>query len=208
MLKLMALLFMLIDHIGYIFYPNSIVFSIIGRLALPIFAWELASGFKRTKNLKLYIIRILILGITSQFFYDLLFYNGYLNICFTFFISLIMIKIIVSEKHYLKKIIAVGILIYFAYGLNIEYGLYGLAIVLSFYFIENKILLILIQLMLAITSIKFMHYHFIQVFSNISIILIILLKKYNFKCNKILTYGFYPIHIIFLLLLKVYFISN
>jgi hypothetical protein len=174
---------MLMDHIGQVFFQNSIIFVIIGRLAFPLFAWELAKGFKRTKCFKAYIIRILILAILSQPLYSLLFNNGYFNICFTLFISLIILKMITSDVHYIKKLLVIVALIYFAYGLNIEYGLYGVAIALSFYFIENIMLLGITQIIITIYSIVFMNYYPIQLFSILAIILIAFLKKYDFKCS-------------------------
>ena len=50
MLKLLACLFMLLDHIGYYFcrrpaWTAVFVLRSIGRLAFPIFAWSVARGF-------------------------------------------------------------------------------------------------------------------------------------------------------------------
>ena len=46
MLKLIACLTMIIDHIGVIFFPSMLIFRIIGRLSMPLFAYSLAKGFK------------------------------------------------------------------------------------------------------------------------------------------------------------------
>ena len=38
-LKLLAIVLMVIDHIGYQFMGNDIVLRTIGRLSYPLFAW-------------------------------------------------------------------------------------------------------------------------------------------------------------------------
>jgi hypothetical protein len=62
-LKLLACLFMLLDHVGYYFYdllPPLLVLLLrtIGRLAFPIFAWSVARGFSRTRNPLIYFVRM------------------------------------------------------------------------------------------------------------------------------------------------------
>ena len=51
-LKILAALFMTIDHIGVMLFPRVLVLRIIGRLALPIFAFMIAEGCKYTRNKK------------------------------------------------------------------------------------------------------------------------------------------------------------
>ena len=71
-LKIIACLSMLIDHIGkiaYLFFPSDTMywvnysFSIIGRLAFPIFVFLLIEGFYHTSNIKKYFIRLGIMAI-------------------------------------------------------------------------------------------------------------------------------------------------
>lgn len=73
-LKILAIVFMLIDHIGY-FMGNS-VFRIIGRLSFPIFAFLIANGFKYTKNVYKYALRLFAFAIVSEFIYDFCFGGG------------------------------------------------------------------------------------------------------------------------------------
>lgn len=67
MIKIIAMLTMLLDHVGQVFFLNMIIFPIVGRLALPLFAWGIVNGYKKTRNFKMYSLRILILAIVSQY---------------------------------------------------------------------------------------------------------------------------------------------
>ena len=49
-LKIIALLTMLIDHIGVLLFPDIAALRIIGRIAFPIFAYLIAEGCIYTKN--------------------------------------------------------------------------------------------------------------------------------------------------------------
>ena len=62
-LKIIAIAAMLIDHIGSAIDNNTM--RIIGRLAFPIFAFQLAVGYSKTKNIKKYLIRLFIFAIIS-----------------------------------------------------------------------------------------------------------------------------------------------
>ncbi len=66
MLKFIALVIMLIDHIGATLLPDIFFLRIIGRLAFPIFAYMVAVGAKRTRDLNVYISRMLIFSLVSQ----------------------------------------------------------------------------------------------------------------------------------------------
>lgn len=61
-LKLIAMLFMLIDHTAWLFIPETTalyaVLRIIGRLAAPLFWYCFVVGFKKTRNKKKYVGRL------------------------------------------------------------------------------------------------------------------------------------------------------
>ena len=63
-LKVIALLTMTIDHVGYMlegyagFETTAAVFRHIGRLALPLFCFMIAEGAMHTKNFKKYALRL------------------------------------------------------------------------------------------------------------------------------------------------------
>ncbi|MGB9666747.1 MAG: TraX family protein [Candidatus Cryosericum sp.] len=65
-LKLVAILTMTIDHVGAILLPHVLWLRIIGRIAFPIFAYQLAAGYIHTHNLRRYILRLALWGLIAQ----------------------------------------------------------------------------------------------------------------------------------------------
>lgn len=64
-LKLIAIITMLIDHIGYIFFPQIRLFRTIGRIAFPIFAYQIAMGYKHTSSRPRYALRLFIFALVA-----------------------------------------------------------------------------------------------------------------------------------------------
>lgn len=69
LLKLIAMVSMLVDHTGKMFFPRYGVMRILGRLAFPIFAYCIAVGCVYSRNRMKYLSRILLMGLISQPFY-------------------------------------------------------------------------------------------------------------------------------------------
>ena len=69
LLKLVAMISMLIDHTGKMFFPQYRIMRIIGRLAFPLYAYCIAVGGVYSKNKLKYLSRILLVGQISQPFY-------------------------------------------------------------------------------------------------------------------------------------------
>jgi len=69
LLKLVAMISMLIDHTGKMFFPQYRIMRIIGRLAFPLYAYCIAVGGVYSKNKLKYLSRILLVGLISQPFY-------------------------------------------------------------------------------------------------------------------------------------------
>lgn len=69
LLKLVAMITMLIDHVGKMFFPKYYIMRIIGRMAFPIYAYCIAAGCVFTRNHLKYITRLVALGLIAQPFY-------------------------------------------------------------------------------------------------------------------------------------------
>ena len=61
-LKIIAAIAMLADHVGLMFFPRVSLFRIVGRLALPIFAFMIAEGCRYTRNRLRYFLQIFLLA--------------------------------------------------------------------------------------------------------------------------------------------------
>ena len=90
-LKILAAIFMTIDHIGVILFPQSAILRILGRLALPIFAFMIAEGCKYTRNRRKYFGMVFGLGAVCQVVYYLFDGSMYLSILITFSLSILTI---------------------------------------------------------------------------------------------------------------------
>ena len=65
-LKIIGMIAMILDHVGWVFFPNIEAFHIVGKLAIPIFCYMIAEGYYKTHNLKGYFARLVGLAIISQ----------------------------------------------------------------------------------------------------------------------------------------------
>ena len=101
-LKLLASVFMLIDHIGYCFY-GPMIFRIIGRLAFPIYVFQMTEGYRRTSNRLRYAVRLAIFGLISQVPFSLMIkgvpMQWNLNVMFTLLIGYLAIWLLETLKH-------------------------------------------------------------------------------------------------------------
>ena len=90
-LKLLAALFMLVDHAGLLLFPGMVAFRVVGRLAYPIFAFMIAEGCRHTRNKCRYFLCLFGLGAGCQTVYWLFSGDTYLNILLTFSLSVAVI---------------------------------------------------------------------------------------------------------------------
>lgn len=202
MLKSIAIITMLIDHIGLIFFPQFIIFRLVGRIAFPLFAWGVANGYKKTRNVKKYALRILLLALISQPIYFLVIEKSTLNICFGLFIGLISIYFL--DKSMDKKINIIFLLIVLAipFIVNIEYGIYGVLSILLFFISKNNLSLVIKQSLLSFVFILLNSISFFQILSLPAFFIINYFEKYDFKINRFFQYSFYPLHLLVIYVIK------
>ncbi len=98
MLKIIAAASMFVDHMGIMFFPGVEIFRIIGRLAFPIFAFMISEGARYTKSKFKYFILLFGLAVVCQTAYWFVQGDMYLNILFTFSISVLLIYALQSVK--------------------------------------------------------------------------------------------------------------
>ena len=208
-LKIIAIVTMFIDHIGYAIFGGFSFFNYIGRISFPIFAFQISEGYIHTRNLKKYFFRLFIFAFISQIpfaiFYKLVSNEFVLNIFFTLLLGLACIYIYDKSKYKILAIIASIAIGFIAEFFHCDYGFYGIAIILLFYIFKNNISLASIAFILA-TTIKYLipifKYGLYDIYIYIlicTIIPIIFISSYNGKKGKdtkYLLYLFYPIHLL------------
>ena len=143
-LKIIAIITMFIDHLGYAIFGKFSYFNYIGRLSFPIFAFQISEGYIHTKNLKKYFLRLFLFALVSQIpfmlFHSIISSDFSLNIFFTLFLGLLSIYIYDECKYKFLGIIASVLLALIAQFSHCDYGAYGVAIILIFYIFKNNII--------------------------------------------------------------------
>ncbi|MBR1802600.1 MAG: conjugal transfer protein TraX [Clostridia bacterium] len=226
-LKMIAMVTMLIDHIGFAAFHYVTWMNLLGRIAFPIFAFQISEGYVHTKNLKKYIGRLFVFALASQpafmLFHSLVSKEIALNIFFTLFVGLV--AIIVYDKitqrqtslckngtldKMIKHSLAIFVVILlgiFAQICKFDYGFFGIMIIFLFYLFKSNKMAMIISFIIACTlkySINILRfgYHFyyilLCIFTVLPIIFICLYNQKQGRKIKYLLYFFYPVHLLIL----------
>ena len=131
-IKIIAIISMLFDHTNDVFIGHLSVFNLIGRIAFPLFSFQLVVGYTYTHNIKKYISRMFIFALISQIPYSIFIYiytGTYfeLNIFFTLATSLICMYILSSKNiNIYLKLLYISICLIIAYYLKFDYSIFGI----------------------------------------------------------------------------------
>ena len=131
-IKIIAIISMLFDHTNDVFIGHLSVLNLIGRIAFPLFSFQLVVGYTYTHNIKKYISRMFIFALISQIPYSIFIYiytGTYfeLNIFFTLTTSLICMYILSSKNiNIYLKLLYISICLIIAYYLNFDYSIFGI----------------------------------------------------------------------------------
>ena len=138
-LKIIALVFMFIDHAGKMCFPNIPEMRILGRIAFPIYAWCMIVGFHYTRSVPKYLLRILITGLVSQPLYMLALNHTWRqpNIFLTLFLGLCALWGI-REKKYLSQIWAPAAAMAAAILASADYGWRGVLLFIILYAVQES----------------------------------------------------------------------
>ncbi len=211
-LKIIGLITMFLDHYQFMI-GGSEIFRIIGRVAFPIFAFTLSEGYVHTRNLKKYLLRIFCFAVGIQILFILFGYGSIVNIFFTLFFGLVAIYILNLKKDLVKepfmkviKVILIAGILYLAQVLQLDYGAYGILLIMIFNAFRNDKLKILMSfLVLNMFNIIFPNVFQIidtQIFSLISLIFIFMYNGEKGKSIRYFFYLFYPVHFFILGVIK------
>lgn len=216
-LKMIAILSMTIDHICKIFIPDSIVLAIIGRIAFPLFAYCLVVSCLYTKDFKKYILRLAAFAILSQPFFNLAFHPTLeqfwrelfsLNIFFTLIAGALAVKGLMDVK---KNWWMLALSIVMEIVLGLDYGFYGIILMMLFYLCRNKnwlsVLLVFSWMVcsngvgdfVVIGAMGFNR----QFFAVLALPFIYIHSNFELQVHKSFFYIFYPVHLFILCIVRI-----
>lgn len=210
---------MLIDHVnnalitpylngqGFLLYLSNL-FSILGRIAFPLFVFFLVEGFFKTSNRMKYLIMLLIFGVISEVPFDLFTSKTCLapywnNIMFTLALCLVTIWIIdilkdkISNKYtwYALSILIVAFFGFLSMELSLDYDYHAIVVAYLFYIFYDKPLLGAGLGYISIIK---------ELYSFIGFGMTLTYNGERGKQYKWFNYFFYPVHILILGLLRIY----
>ena len=202
-LKIIAIVTMFLDHY-YRIIGGPEWLSILGRLAFPIFAFSISEGYSHTKNVNKYLMRLLNFAIIIQLPNFLGFQEYPLNIFFTLALGLFCLEILDNNKiNIVVRYIVVLYLCFLAEKTGLDYGAYGVILIILFNKLKNNKLYIFIAfLALNLVILKIGNLSEMQMYSVFSLVPIFLYNGKKGYGMKYFFYLFYPLHFIFLYFLN------
>ena len=234
-LRIIAMVLMLLDH-ATVICPNGEIYTAVGRLAFPIFAFLLAEGFAHTHDVRRYMGRMFCWALVSEIPFNYMcgggpLYPWHQNVLWTFLIALAVLaltkKTIDPEKP-VRAVILTGAVLVAGYILGylamVDYYGVGVLTVLMFYAtrkpgISNKIIQVLFMWAVNVQMLGGYCYAF-TLFGRavefpqqgLALLALPLIWLYNGRRGhdswyfRMGCYAFYPVHIIALLMFNA--ISN
>lgn len=211
-LKLIATAAMLCDHVAAVFISPSSAWYLalrgFGRIAFPIFAYELTEGFYHTRSVKRYLMRLSVLAIISEVPFDLLFYgkpfeSGAQNVYLTLFIGLLMMYVMSRVRHVVFKCLTAVLFAAAAYFLKCDYSVLGVLMILCFYVFRERRLIRAASIALLNVGVA----GGLQSFGTMALIPVSLHNgRQGPKCG-VFFYLFYPVHLTALFIIKQWLIA-
>jgi len=204
-LKIIAMIAMTCDHVGVQIFPHLIWLRVIGRLALPVYAYMIAEGCRHTRDRKRYFLRLFGMGVLCQTVYFVAMGSLYMCILITFSLSVILIGLmdaVEREKNARNwgKLFAGTMLVFFLCSVlpdllphtdyEVDYGLPGVLLPVLIYSAGTRGLL----LGLFLVAIQ---YGGVQWLSFLAVPLLLAYNGQRGKANiGKLFYWYYPVHLV------------
>jgi len=203
LLKWIAIITMVVDHIGIIIFKDVEFLRAIGRISLPLFGYILIHNYLFfSKNRKKYIYRLWSFAIISQPFFWFIIAE---KINIFALLALVITVIYLSEKiesmdrKAIEKFITIFLLLFVSivFSFFVDYGILGFLFLISIYlsFISYK------YISVNLISTFFLNLGTYQYYTIIYYPVIYIVSKINIgipRVNKWFFYSFYPIHLLIL----------
>ena len=147
-LRGLAMFLMLLDHLWATLVPGNFWMTYLGRLAFPIFAFQISEGFFHSADRKRYAKRLLLFALLSEVPFDLIYggtvlYPFHQNVMFTLLLGLLACCAIdrASRERTAKAILrgtlsVAGLFLLSLVGM-VDYGWRGMLTVVAFYVLRD-----------------------------------------------------------------------
>lgn len=236
-LKVIAMVCMLCDHIWATVAPGfeeTLWLTMVGRLAFPIFAFQIAEGFSRTFNAKAYTKRLFWMAVLTEIPFNLMTGGGFINpfhqnVLFTFWLSVLILRRLKKCRerdalYYILNVVLFSVIGYVVGTLLfVDYQGYGILMVILFYVTRDLPFGWLAQL----AGMVYINWHmigglqipipvgggeFMLPIQGLAVLALIPIWLYNgekgrsYPVVKPLCYWFYPAHILILALIAMFLI--
>ena len=219
-LKIIACITMLIDHMGVLLFPKITILRIIGRIAFPIFAFLLAEGCYYTRNKIRHLLVISGFAAVMQVVLFLATRMNDFSIFIHFSIAVLLCLVIDLIEKFIKErkvIVSIALILSFLISVIMlilidknttyffsNYGLYGIFVPVVLYIIRKYIkhVHLLVSIIVICLSMVLMHFFTVWMYQLYGMIACVFILLYNGKKGKYnlkyLFYIFYPLHLVIL----------
>ncbi len=136
-MQMLAMLTMLIDHIGLVFYPEDPLWRLIGRIAFPLYCYALVQGYFRTRDIYKYLTRLFVIGLVSQPLYMWGLGADNINVIGTLFVSLTALYLCDKLGHPLLRALLIGGFAVLLTLLPFDYNAYGMLLVVIYRYLQS-----------------------------------------------------------------------
>ncbi|SMF81136.1 TraX protein [Paenibacillus uliginis N3/975] len=200
-MQLLAMLTMLIDHVGFVFFSGQEIWRIIGRIAFPLYVYGLVQGYIHTSSRPRYMFRLGMIALLSQIPYQLAINPYGLNVVVSLLAGAVVLHILDRSDSLLLSIGIVAAASIVMEMFPFDYGAYGLLLILIFRY-SPAYLLVPWHLMLNMLYL-FLNSWELQLWSLLPTILIaygpLVWKRIeSFRVPSWIWRSFYPLHMLLL----------
>jgi len=138
MLKVIALVTMTIDHLGYFLFPEIRELRIIGRIAYPIFTYLFAISYRYTHNKNGLLLRLTAFAMIGHGLIYLAGDTTFYNILFLFVLAWFAYRLIDQDFGLVISSVVVILIAWTAELIGIDYGAYGILTLVFFYIFHGS----------------------------------------------------------------------
>ena len=202
-LKWIAIITMIIDHVGAVLFPDCWELRYIGRISFPIFCFLLTEGFRHTRNIRRYMIRLGGFALISEVPYDLAFHGkaadpAHQNVFFTLLLGVVLMYVLERSRELPLKVLEILMVMSTADLLRTDYSFKGILLIAVFYLLRENLWLKTVCAALW----NFLWNGSIQGYGALAVIPIAMYNGELGRKMKYFFYVFYPAHLMVLFLVS------